>query len=345
VKDLGISNSNGHHHAIELQNDLVEKKIIPPHSKIEFYQQLLGGADTTIFEIGFENYPTHYIQRILRPSTPKAAADFEFMNQKTLFENGVNVPETYLIRHPPNTYDRTYYVMKKIKGRGLNELLLEHPEQFAKLTDQFIFEMTKIHSMDPSLLPHLHRVDIKKNPFALIDQALAGVKSRIERYPSDLEELSLVVNWLERNKTKNPSDELVVIHGDYHPYNIIVDDSGIFHILDWTGINLSDFRSDLAFATGVMSAGIGRNLASLFASKYKAFTGKDVKNLNYFMVLSNVWNLLRLYSALNNPAINNEGEETLAFFKTIREYPLLLVELVQDECEIQLKQIKQYFSH
>ncbi len=345
MRGLTSRNPVDNHHAIELQNDLIEKKIIPLHSKIEYYQQLLGGADTTIFEIGFENHPTHYIQRILRPSTPKAAADFEFMNQRTLFENGVNVPETYLINHPPNTYDRTYYVMKKIEGRGLNEILQEHPDQFEDLTDRFIFEMTKIHSMNPALLPHLHSVDIKENPHTVVNQALSGVKLRIDRYPSDLEELSLVVNWIEKNKNRNPSEDLVVIHGDYHPYNIIVDDKGIFHILDWTGIKISDFRTDLAFATVVMSAGIGKNLAQPFAKKYKTFTGKDVKNLEYFMVLSNVWNLLRLYSALNNPAINNEGEETLSFFKSIREYPLLIAQLVREECGIQLKQIEQYFSH
>ncbi|MGY5881014.1 MAG: aminoglycoside phosphotransferase family protein [Candidatus Thorarchaeota archaeon] len=331
-------------YAIELQNELVKEGIVPPDSKIELYSQVHGGADTTIFEIGFENQPTQYIQRILRPSTSKKSAEFEFSNQTILFENGINVPETFFIRHPPNLYNRTYYVMKKIQGRGLNEILAQHPDRFEEVTNKYIHEMTRIHSTDPKLFPKIPTPDIQKNPYDAINRSLSSVKDRIVRYSEDLVELAEVVSWLDEKKNENPCEELVVIHGDYHPYNIVVDEQQTFQILDWTGINISDFRRDLSFATVALSAGSGRNLAPLFANKYEQFTGKKVKNLEYFMILSSIWNLLRMYSGLNNPAINNEGEEILAFFKSIQYYPLLLVELAKEECGIDLKQIKKYFS-
>ncbi|MGY5858656.1 MAG: aminoglycoside phosphotransferase family protein [Candidatus Thorarchaeota archaeon] len=341
-----MSNANPaeNEHAIELMKELMEKQIIPESSKIEVYTQVHGGADTTIFEIGFKDHSTRYIQRILRETVPKEAAEFEYANQTILFENGISVPETYFINYPPNSYGRNYYVMKKIEGKGLNEIFLENPEQFDDITNKYIQEMIKIHSIDPNLFPLIPRKDIQKKPYTVIDHALAGVKLKIEKYPDDLAELNQVVNWLDEHKKENPCEELVVIHGDYHPFNIIVDDQQKYQILDWTGINISDFRQDISFATVTLSSAVGQNLAKLFMYKYEQFTGKKVKNLEYFMILSSIWNLMRMYSGLNNPGINNEGEEILQFFKSIQFYPLLLIDLVKEVCGIDLEQIRSYFS-
>ena len=152
-----------------MKQDLIDVGIIPLDANIEIYQPVLEGADTTIFEIGFKNHPTRYIQRILRPAASRSSAEYEYTNQRTLFENGINVPETYLLRYPPNSFDHTYYVMKKIEGVRLNEILQQHPERFEEMTDRYILELARIHSIDPTLLPQLPKVDIKKNPYSVID--------------------------------------------------------------------------------------------------------------------------------------------------------------------------------
>jgi aminoglycoside phosphotransferase (APT) family kinase protein len=234
--------------------------------------------------------------------------------------------------------------MKKIKGKGMNEILEHHPEMLDETINKYIHAMASIHSINPDLFPRIPKMDIQKNPYAVIDQALDSVKLRIKKYPEDLTEFKLVVDWLDENKTKNPCEELVVVHGDFHPFNIIVDEEETFQILDWTGINISDFRRDLSFATGAISAGMRKNLTSLFSEKYEELTGRKTKNLEYFMILSSAWNLLRWYSGINNPTITGESEETMTFFKTVREYPLLMVELVKEECGIDIQQIRNYFS-
>lgn len=62
------------------------------------------------------------------------------------------------------------------------------------------------------------------------------------------------------------------------------------------------------------------------------------------MILTNTYNFLRFYSIINNLTITNENEQTVNFFKTIIEYPLFLVELVKETCNIDLHQIKDYFE-
>ncbi|MGY5872586.1 MAG: aminoglycoside phosphotransferase family protein [Candidatus Thorarchaeota archaeon] len=330
-------------HAGELQEELSKRGIIPDNSIIDIYSQVHGGADNTIFEIGFQNHHRRYIQRIYRPNIAKESAEFEYTIQKTLFENGISVPEPFLLKFTPNTLDRMYFVMQKIEGQGLNVVMKSNPQQIAKLIERFLYELHQIHSIDPNLFPQIPRLDIETNPYAVIDQTLRGTKAALEKYPKDLVELGFLVDWLEEKKTDNPCRELVVIHGDYHPYNTIVDENNQLQILDWTGVNISDFRRDLGFATTVLSSGIGKNHASDFARFYGGLSEKKVENLEYFMVLSSVWNILRWYSGINNPSITNESNDTMNFFKSVREYPLLMVELVRKESGIDLKQIEQYF--
>jgi len=88
-----------------------------------------------------------------------------------------------------------------------------------------------------------------------------------------------------------------------------------------------------------------QNLASQFERFYEEISGKKVGNLRYFMILSSVHNLMRFYSGMNNPSITNETEDTMAFFKSVSEYPLFLVKLVKDECNIDLSQVKDYFTN
>ena len=330
--------------ALEVQTELERIGVIPKDSEIELYNQIHGGADTTIFEIGFKNHSTRYVQRIFRPSTGIESSEFEYTIQKTMFENGLNVPETFLIKHPPNAWDRTYFIMKKIEGRGINDILENNPEKFEEIAERFMLELHKIHSINPDLFPQIPRADIQKDPFAVITKTLRRAKATIEKFHEELAELRLVVDWLEENKSNNPCEELVVIHSDYHPFNIIVEEDGTFQILDWTGINISDYRRDLGFSIIAISAGVGIDQVPKFQKIYEKISGKKVENLEYFMVLASVYNLMRFYSGMNNPSITNETEDTMAFFKSISDYPLFVVELVKRECGIDLKQIKNYFG-
>ena len=125
-----MSDVQSNRHAVELRDDLASEGIIPEDSEITFYEQLHGGADTTIFEIGFRDVSNTYVQRIFRPMVSDAGAEFEYSVQKTLHENGINVPKTYFIKYAPNTYDRPYFVMDKIEGITITEAFQRNPDRY-----------------------------------------------------------------------------------------------------------------------------------------------------------------------------------------------------------------------
>jgi len=102
-------------HALEVLEELIKHKIIPEDSELDDYTQIYGGADTTIFEISFKDYPKKFIQRIFRLEVSKEHAEFEFIVQKILFENDVSVPQPFLMKFNPNTLERFYFIMEKIE--------------------------------------------------------------------------------------------------------------------------------------------------------------------------------------------------------------------------------------
>jgi len=145
---------------------------------------------------------------------------------------------------------------------------------------------------------------------------------------------------------------LVVIHGDYHQSNVIVQDNQDFRILDWSGIAIGDFRTDLGFTSVTISAfslyeqifGSKKKLVQMITNTYEQISGRKVESLSYFMILANSFSLLRLYSIINNPRITNENNQSKHFFKSINEYCLYLAELVSETCKTELHQIRDYFE-
>lgn len=331
-------------HALELLEELIKHKIISEDSELDDYTQVHGGADTTIFEISFKSQPKKYIQRIFRPEVSDKNAEFEYIVQKTLFENDVSVPQPFLMKFTPNTLERFYFIMEKIEGPQLAQAFESKPDQFDNLLFKQLQELHKIHNIDPKLFPQIVSFDIEKNPFAPVEYLLNRRKSYLEKYPEDLKELKPVFEWLEERKKDNPCEKLVLIHGDYHGFNIIVQENQELKILDWTGISISDFRRDLAFTATTTSSMVGENLSSKIVDMYEQISGLKAENLNYFLILENIFNLIRFYSGINNPLITNETEDSMNFFKSVRTYPLFLVDLISETCDVELKQIKEYFE-
>ena len=69
-----------------------------------------------------------------------------------------------------------------------------------------------------------------------------------------------------------------------------------------------------------------------FIELYQYFSGEEVNDIEYFMILSILHNLLRCYSALINPEITNETELTKSMFlvayRTYTQYLVKITEII-----------------
>jgi aminoglycoside phosphotransferase (APT) family kinase protein len=92
----------------------------------------------------------------------------------------------------------------------------------------------------------------------------------------------------------------VVCHGDFHPFNLLIDDGGKVTVLDWTGAAIAPAAFDVGFTTlllrhppldappslrPVINAG-ARVLARRFLRNYRSLNGDtDLKDLDWYVAL------------------------------------------------------------
>ena len=68
-------------------------------------------------------------------------------------------------------------------------------------------------------------------------------RDQLEPYP----ELELAARWLRSNAPESP--RTVLVHGDFKPGNVLLDDDGIVALLDWELAHLGDPHEDLGWVT------------------------------------------------------------------------------------------------
>jgi aminoglycoside phosphotransferase (APT) family kinase protein len=101
----------------------------------------------------------------------------------------------------------------------------------------------------------LHRLDP-----APVYERLGAAAPTLPRVLDGLEESALVcgrsdlaaaARWLRAHQP--PAGPIVICHGDLHPFNLLVDDSGAVTVLDWSAARLAPAALDVAFTNLLLS--------------------------------------------------------------------------------------------
>lgn len=91
--------------------------------------------------------------------------------------------------------------------------------------------------------PSIYKADA---PYSFIKNELSRSYETV-RFLDQLSMAQPVLEWLKDRILSVPCERLSIIHGDYHPHNIILTNDGTAYVIDWTNINIADFRIDLAW--------------------------------------------------------------------------------------------------
>ena len=322
----------------EMEQELLDELVLlfPNQSKVKIDNvQKFDGADTETFGFRFvtDEKSLNLILRLYRGITDRA--EREFVTISSLHDAGLSVPKAYFWRKKSKTVDRSYLIMEKIPGMILSDYLLkgEIEKDNFEYFNLFIQEMVNIHNVDwKKMFPKVKSQDLDEDPYYYVDKVIKFPKEMINKF--NVDELMPVIEWLEDNKEK--TEQLSLLHGDFHFNNVIITPENKLVVIDWADIRLGDFRHDLAFSIVATSSAAGDITAS-FIQYYESVSGRKVRNIEYFMILSIMHNLLRCYSALTNPQITNENEMTKNMFLiTYKNYTQHLVKTVNTITGIQL---------
>ena len=202
-------------------------------------------------------------------------------------------------------YDRTgehlgtkCIVLDFCTGPSLQSLLEEAAEgDFGDHPDLFVEAMAKIHASPTSDLPEVVErptdwsayMDLRNAEWAEAEGLLAEANP-VMRY---------VGAWLDAHRP--PPMSMVLVHGDFQPANILVDDKG-YEVIDWEYSHIGDPREDLGWYVnyGIASPpSLYSPDPEAFLAKYRELTGYSELHVNqatvgYFATVAAV----RVFSGL-----------------------------------------------
>ncbi|MHA1912687.1 MAG: phosphotransferase family protein [Candidatus Kariarchaeaceae archaeon] len=323
------------------------EKVFPDKSSYEIssFEEIFGGADTRIFSFEFsflekgdkKNIPL--ILRLFREGTKNATVKREFSILKKLYEAQKPVPRPFIVSENKDILKLQYFVMEKVEGVLLSTSFND-PAKHDELFFQFISKMVEIHKTDWSkIIPETDGPELETDPYTIINNLISWPKKRLQEFKEpELNELKELIKWLEENKV--PTIELSLIHGDFHVENILVKKKGEFIIIDWSNISLKDYRLDLAFAISTFNSATPIDIKPVLTELYQQISGKKVEEIEYFMILASIFNIMRIYSTIVNWDITGENKITKnAFLNLHKEYTRYLATMTKEITKIELSTI------
>jgi aminoglycoside phosphotransferase (APT) family kinase protein len=208
-------------------------------------------------------------------------AQREFSGMRRLWQAGYPVPVVHHLALADSPLGRPFVLMDRIEGKPMWPGLAERPpvEQQA-LLDQFSGLFVKLHRLDwHSFVAEPGRW-ASAGPYAWVEESLAELGSSVARF--GLAGFAPVVNWLADRRAEAACARPAVVHGDFHPANVLLRADGSAVVIDWSGLGVSDPRFDLAWALMLAESNAGLGMRNALLSGYEQASGAAVANLAYF---------------------------------------------------------------
>lgn len=271
-----------------LSNYYIKKYPEKVNLTISEVEDITSGWETEIhtFIIEFEEDGRQIREeRVIRlypgfKSAEKAAHEFRVINR--LLEVGYPVPEVYQLDTDGIDLGKPFIIMEWVKGRNMLDELPEcSEERLEQLMGVFIKLLVDLHSLDVSLV-FPDREDT--NTINYIDGILKYYEDRTAQ--SGISWLDPLIRWLDERKSSVSPVKHSVIHKDFGPMNIMLREDGSPVVIDWGTATVGDRRDDLAWSILLAITMWDPSVRETIISAYESISGSEVRDYEYFEVLS-----------------------------------------------------------
>ncbi len=162
------------------------------------------------------------IIKIFDADYSKADVLNEALNQARVEETEVNIPKVLEV----TKFDGKWAIVREyIPGKTLDQLMAENPDKQEEYLDLFVNVQMKIHAQKCMPLSKLKDKMRGKIAMADVDDTIRyELQTRLEGMPTH--------------------DK--VCHGDFNPSNVIITDSGIPYVIDWSHATQGNASADVA---------------------------------------------------------------------------------------------------
>ena len=154
---------------------------------------------------------------------PKSDVLNEALNQARVEETGLPIPNLTAVSIIDGKWAIT---IDYVEGKTLQELMDENPDKIDEYLNLFVDLQLEVHSKRAPLLNKL--------------------KDKMNRKISSLQDIDATTRYELHTRLESMPKHTKVCHGDFNPSNIIIDDKGEVHILDWSHATQGNAAADAA---------------------------------------------------------------------------------------------------
>lgn len=293
----------------DIQSSLLDfyKNRVDANTKLPVFAKISDGWENEVYSFTIEyeedgeRKRDDLILRIYPGDGARQKAAREFNGMKKLHELGFPVPEVFTLELDDSLFGKPFVIMEKINGRSMGQVFDESPDEKRRCLVTLFCEMfVDLHNIDWRLFAPDPSVYETGDPYAFIDQFLSEARGYVDRFQRT--DFIPALDWLKEKRSDVPCDRLSVVHLDYHPYNILMQEDGKPFVIDWTNIDVADFRFDLAWTVLLMSGYGNPEAREIVLDEYQRIAGRRIEQMEYFDVMASLRRLFSISVSISDGA-------------------------------------------
>lgn len=238
------------------------------------------------------------VLRLYQGADGAAKAEREFHGMRCLAVAGYSVPRVQALALEDSPFGQPCMTMERIAGRSMGAALeAASDEEHRRLVTQFCRLYVDLHTLDwRPFTPEPDMLDADSTIVSWLSGA-RGMATRLRITAFDP-----LFAWLDARSEMVTCARCSVVHGDFHPYNVLLRDDGTPAVIDWTSIGVSDYRFDLAWTLLLLGTFGYPDLRAQILAGYERLAGQPVEGMAYFDVAACLRRLGDFYITLTQDA-------------------------------------------
>jgi len=211
----------------------------------------------------------------------KSAREFHGMRQ--LFAAGYPVPRVLALERDASPFGKPFMIMERVEGEMMWPYLFRSPEpRQSELLALFCDLFVRLHRLDWRPFVDDSAAIERAGPYAFADGWLALVREALAQF--HMPDVDALLAWMEARRDRVPCARPAPVHWDFHPGNLLLRADGSATVIDWTQIQVSDPRFDLAWTLMLVGAAEGWQWRDRILTEYERLAGAPVQELDWFEV-------------------------------------------------------------
>ncbi len=234
---------------------------------------------------------------------PKSSHEYAVLTQ--LAQVGYPVPRVDHHSTDSAYLGGPFIIMERIDGQPLGVVRRAQPEQETALLTRFCQLFVDLHRLDVSrfqqqmpLTPHV------QTPEQFLPLKIEQAQQLIVEQFGQAWALP-VIDWLAQYMSTITPAPLSPLHVDFHSYNILLTPVDQMIVIDWSGLEIGDYRYDLAWTLLLESTQGHPQPAVIYRyllTEYDRLAGKLTTDMAYFDVIAAVRRLFTITVSLDGGA-------------------------------------------